>query len=132
MTGTIGNSDSLPAVHHFARLIGFLFTKKKFSAGEGLSSSELYFQYMSFPIYRRIPRCCSKVYTSSMVFTLILKARLPLCLLKKESFLTIRQNSLNVTTCIFTSTLSSTLPSRFRPNISVTPGDWLLGSLAIT
>jgi len=38
----------------------------------------------------------------------------------------------NVTTCIFTSTLLSTLPSRFRPNISVTPGDWLLGSLAIT
>jgi len=133
MTGTIGNSDSLPAVHHFARLIGFLFTKKKFSAGEGLSSSELYFQYMSLPLYRRIPRCCSKIYTSSMVFTLMPKARLPLCLFqKKESFLTIRQNSLNVTTCIFTSTLSSTLPSRFRPNISVTPGDWLLGSLAIT
>ena len=55
-----------------------------------------------------------------------------LSLSKKESFLTIRQNSLNVTTCIFTSILSNTLPSRFRPNISITPGDWLLGSLAIT
>ena len=88
---------------------------------------------MSLPLYRRIPRCCSKFYTSSMIFALMRKARLPLCLFqKKESFLTIRQNSLNVTTCIFTSILSNTLPSRFRPNISITPGDWLLGSLAIT
>ena len=55
-----------------------------------------------------------------------------LSLKKKESFLTIRQNSLKVTTCIFTSILMDTLPSRFRPNISITPGDWLLGSLAIT
>lgn len=51
---------------------------------------------------------------------------------KKESFLTIQQNFLNVTTCIFTSILSNTLPSRFRTNISIMPGDWLLGSLAIT
>lgn len=130
----MSNSDSLPAVHHFALLIGFLFTKKKISsAGEGLSSSELYYRYMSLPIYRRILRCSFQVlhifhglhpYTQGSTSSFPLK--------KKSPFLTIRQNSLYVTTCIFTSILANTLPSRFRPNISITPGDWLLGSLAIT
>ena len=134
MTGTIGNSDSLPAVHHFARLIGFLFTKKK----------KLVLGRVS-PVPNYTFNTCRVSYTEGFLDAVPRSIHLPwsspLCprldflfvsFKKKSPFLTIRQNSLNVTTCIFTSTLSSTLPSRFRPNISVTPGDWLLGSLAIT
>lgn len=131
----MSNSDSLPAVHHFALLIGFLFTKKKkfLVLGRASPVPNYTFNTCRFPYTGGFFDVASKFFTSSMVFALVHKARLPLCLFQKKSpFLTIRQNSLNVTTCIFTSTLSSTLPSRFRPNISVTPGDWLLGSLAIT
>jgi hypothetical protein len=48
----------------------------------------------------------SKFFPSSMVFAHLHKARLHLCLLS-QSFLTIRQNSLYVTTCILARTLSS-------------------------
>jgi hypothetical protein len=50
----------------------------------------------------------SKFFPSSMVFTHYTKARLPLRLLS-QSFLTIRQNSLYVTTCILARTLSGYL-----------------------
>lgn len=88
------------------RLIGFIFTLAR--AGEGLPSSGLHFPYMSFPLHRWIlQRCFSRLFTSSMVFAHVPKARLPL--VPFGVFLTMRQDSLYVTTCKFARTLSGYL-----------------------
>lgn len=83
-----------------------------------------------------IPRDSSVVHPSifplSMVFAHVRKARLPFVLFS-ETFLTIRQNSLNVTVCMIARTsFEVTLPTRLAPCITATHRVWLHGSLAIT
>lgn len=98
-------------------------------AEEGLSSSEPYYACMSLPLYRGILRQCFPS-SSCLPWSSPLTPRLDFPSVRfRGLFLTIRQNSLDVTTCILASTLSDTLPSRFTRTISATHGDWLLGLL---
>ncbi len=61
------------------------------------------------------------------------RLNIPLSLLGRRSFLTIRQNSLYVTVCMIARpAIASTFPSRLAPCITATHRDWLPGSLAIT
>lgn len=74
----------------------------------------------------------SSIFPLSMVFAHIRKARLPFVLFS-ETFLTIRQNSLNVAVCMIARTsYEVTLPTRLAPCITTTHRVWLHGSLAIT
>lgn len=65
-----------------------------------LSSSEPHFPYIPFPIYREILPCCFPVSSHVPWFSPIY-TRLNFSLLSFETFLTIRQNSLYVTVCMF-------------------------------
>ena len=91
----------------------------------------LYIHTVSF-IPRDSSAVLSSVFPLSMVFAYMLKARLPFVLFS-ETFLTIRQNSLNVAGCMIARTsYEVTLPTRLAPCITATHRVWLHGSLVIT
>lgn len=131
-TGSITPSDSLPAARHFtfwAYRVAFYGILR---AGEGLPSSRHNFHNMPIPIHRRVLPCCtSKVFTRSMVFAQFPEARLSLVLCR--SFLTMRQDSLDVTACCFArSLLRDTLSQGFNLRISPPVACQLRGDLALT
>ena len=75
-----------------------------FGDGYGLSSSEPHFSYIPFPIYRGILLCCFPVSSHIPWFSPIFpRLNSPLFSFQRP-FLTIRQNSLNVTVCMIACT----------------------------
>ena len=91
-----------------------------FGDGQGLSSSELHFSYIPFPLYRGILPCCFPVSPHVPWFSPILP-RLNFPFFSFETFLTIRQNSLYVTVCMIARPFFKvTLSTRLAPCITTT------------
>jgi hypothetical protein len=130
--GNTAPSDSLPAARHFTFRAYRSAPYGNSRAGEGLPSSKHNFPNMPIPIHRRVLlRCTSKGFTHSMVFAQTTGARLPLVLFR--SFLTVRQDSLDVTACCFArSPFRATLSQGFNLRISPPVACQLRGDLALT
>ena len=106
ITATMPSSDFRSTLHHFtgSPLIGFAATEHRRSATCGhnagaetdLSCSVLSCTTVPPSIRRRVPGCCtSKVFTPSMAFTPVVRARLPLFPLASRGRLTTLQGSLD-------------------------------------
>jgi hypothetical protein len=131
--GNTAPSDFLLAARHFTfRAYRSAPYEKKSRAREDIPSSRHNFHNMPFPLRRRVlPRCASKGFTRSMVFAHNHEARLSLVLFR--SFLTTRQDLLNVTACCFARTpLRVTLSQGFILRISPPVACQLRGDLALT
>ena len=131
ITATMPSSDFRSTLHHFtgSPLIGFAATEHRRAATCGhnagaetdLSCSVMSCTTVPPSIRRRVPGCCtSKVFTPSMAFAPVVRARLPLCPLASRGRLTTLQGSLDAADrllarppkglCCDASTVGSPLP----------------------
>ncbi len=131
ITATMPSSDFRSTLHHFtgSPLIGFAATEHRRSATCGhnagaetdLSCSVMSCTTVPPSIRRRVPGCCtSKVFTPSMAFAPVVRARLPLFPLASRGRLTTLQGSLDAADrllarppkglCCDASTVGSPLP----------------------
>ena len=131
ITATMPSSDFRSTLHHFtgSPLIGFAATEHRRAATCGhnagaetdLSCSVMSCTTVPPSIRRRVPGCCtSKVFTPSMAFAPVVRARLPLFPLASRGRLTTLQGSLDAADrllarppkglCCDASTVGSPLP----------------------